>query len=713
MPPKENPQESKDSFYSWTKGNAEEKKKALSDYSQSINEFCSIERTIGRATRSFIDVDSNVNVKSPFSRLDYEYFRPDEYIPRKQKEIIAYCMQAYDKVGIIKNIIDLMGDFGSQGIEIVHRSPRVQEFLRQWFKKVDGKERSERFLNNLYRMGNVIVRRKTSKFKESDLDSLRRSIAATDTELIPDFKPLKNEIPSSYIFHSPLAVEVLGGELSNFIGKPIYVLTLPTRLSSLLNQNNSDIEKTLMAKLPSDIRDAIAKKQKYIRLPEDKVSVYFYKKDDWLVWANPMVYSILNSLLLLEKYELMDATAADSAIASVRLWTMGSLEHEIVPTKTAINKLSNILTNNAGGGSYDLIWGPELTFKESSSEVYKLLTMDKYQQCYKSIYTGMGVPGALTGDSSGGFSKGFMELKTLVERLEYGRERLKAFWEQELKIVQKAMGFRHPGQVHFERINLSDEAAQMALLIQLVDRDLLSPETVLARFGEIPEIEKIRVRKEYMKRKKGKAPPKISSLPDANPEFALTKIFTQLGMVSPSEVGIELDEKKDGEKSKQDMMNEMAEKRQVAPKGQVSPGRPQNSKDKDKRKKKRVLPSSTATIVTTWARDAQSIIADIISPLYLEKVGKENLRQLNQKEFLIYEDLKAAILYELDAFCEITEDLVIEKLGECKGQISEQAAKMEKQVIDNFPSFMNRTPTIKDMKDIRSAVFGILNVEYK
>ena len=49
-----------------------------------------------------------------------------------------------------------MGDFGSQGIKFVHEDKSVEKFFQQWFKKCEGKERSERFLNNLYRTGHVV-----------------------------------------------------------------------------------------------------------------------------------------------------------------------------------------------------------------------------------------------------------------------------------------------------------------------------------------------------------------------------------------------------------------------------------------------------------------------------------------------------------------------------------------------------------------------------
>ena len=71
-----------------------------------------------------------------------------------------------------------------------------------------------------------------------------------------------------------------------------------------------------------------------------------------------------------------------------------------------------------------------------------------------------------------------MSLKTLVERLEYGRSVLVEFWEKEIVEVQKAMGFRFPARVEFDKMTLANEDAEKALLIQLADRNLISEETL-------------------------------------------------------------------------------------------------------------------------------------------------------------------------------------------------------------------------------------------
>lgn len=51
----------------------------------------------------------------------------------------------------------------------------------------------------------------------------------------------------------------------------------------------------------------------------------------------------------------------------IRLWRLGSLEHKIIPTKEAVEKLRNILIQAQDEELTDLVWGPEL-----SVEMYEI-----------------------------------------------------------------------------------------------------------------------------------------------------------------------------------------------------------------------------------------------------------------------------------------------------------------------------------------------------
>ena len=90
------------------------------------------------------------------------------------------------------------------------------------------------------------------------------------------------------------------------------------------------------------------------------------KKDDWQSFAYPMIYAIMDDINVIEKLKLADMAALDGAIANIRIFKLGNLEHKIAPTKAAASKLASILQNNVGGGTMDIVWGPDIELVESN-----------------------------------------------------------------------------------------------------------------------------------------------------------------------------------------------------------------------------------------------------------------------------------------------------------------------------------------------------------
>ena len=269
-------------FVTWE--TEEEKAQAFAEIAQNHEHYDGVQKASAYSRRSFIDIEPKRSVRTGFTRQDYDRFRQAEAVPKRQKEAIRMCMAAYDKVGIIRNVIDLMGDFAAQGITIVHPNKRIEKFYRKWFEKVGGTERSERFLNTLYRCGNVVVKRRTAKINKNIENDLKKSLGKPDVtidKLIVD----RRVVPWKYDFLNPLSVEAVGNELSNFLGKKQYMLKVSRKVSTLVNKNIDYASQSL----PPDVLKALKDGTGKVALDPDKVSVFHYKKDDWLVWANPMI----------------------------------------------------------------------------------------------------------------------------------------------------------------------------------------------------------------------------------------------------------------------------------------------------------------------------------------------------------------------------------------------------------------------------------------
>jgi len=650
------------------------KQEALKQSSESMSEYTLVQKASGmrRYGLDYSNLDKNTSGRPGLTRSDYDYFRPDEAVPREIKMIIRRAEDIYQRVGLVKNVIDLMGDFASQGIRLVHKNKRIERFYRQWFKKIRGKDRSERFLNNLYKSGNVVVNRQTGKLSLKVADKLYNSIASPDLQVqdLSEAQVEKREIPWVYTFIDPFLVDIAAGALSSFTSSKAYELQLPPELRKLINNPKTDAEKKVVAGLPPQII-AAAKSRLPYPLDTNKTLVYHYKKDDWQSWAFPMVYAIMDDINVIEKLKLADMAALDGAISNIRIFKLGSLEHKIAPTKAATAKLAQILGNNVGGGTMDLVWGPDIELLESKTAVHQFLGEGKYIPHMNSVYAGLGIPPTLTGTfGAAGTTNNFISLKTLTQRLQYGRDVLIDFWEQEIALVQKAMGFRYPARIEFDRMDLSNEDSEKSLLVQLADRNLVSDELIQTRFGLDPDMEKSRLNKESRDRDGNRMVKKAGPWFDPQVENALKKIALQGGSVAPSQVGLELEKKKSGEKTALEMKQppasapstKLANDSPESLPGSPGQGRPKNSKDTEQRKTKVFKPQTGAKLLL-WASEAQDKISQIINPILLEFYNKKNLRSLSSEETREIDLIKTKILFTLDPLSAIASDKIIDILG--------------------------------------------------
>jgi hypothetical protein len=705
------PEEQK-AYITWG-DDVESKQKALNESSESLEEYVGVSKAgTRRYSLDYSGLDTNTSGRPGLTRSDYDYFRPEEAVPRNGiKPIIARAEDIYQKVGLVKNVIDLMGDFGVQGIRLVHKNKRIERFYNHWFSKVSGKDRSERFLNNLYKTGNVVVHRQTGKLSLKAAEKMYRSTASPDLQInVTEPNVEKREIPWIYTFIDPVYVDASGGALSSFVQQKRYELRIPTKLRKLINNPKTDAEKQVISNLPQAILDA-AKEKKPFALDPDKVMVHHYKKDDWHPWAFPMIYSIMDDITVIEKLKLADMAALDGAISNIRIFKLGSLEHKIAPTKAATSKLAQILGNNVGGGTMDLVWGPDIELLESNTNVHQFLGEGKYVPHLNAVYAGLGIPPTLTGTfGAAGTTNNFISLKTLTQRLQYGRDVLTTFWSEEIKKVQKAMNFRDPARIEFDRMDLSNEEAEKSLLIQLADRNLISDELLQRKFGFDHDMEKSRLNSEQRARKSKRMVRKSSPYHNPEPEEGLKKIALQSGTVSPSEVGLELEPKKDNEKTlleiKQDSLPNKTTKLANDPSSESLPGQPQEgrpklSKDQKPRKEKRFSPQTGAKL-SIWAATAQEQISDIINPMILEYFNKKNLRSLSSAQHNYLDDLKTNILLNIEPFEEITVDIVNSGLG------SSEYVNKYNYYLKQIKSDFGRDLTANEIKQAKSSFYSMV-----
>ena len=663
---------------------------------------------LSSSQRTFTGYDRHISVRSETTRADYEQFRPSERVPTDPHEAMEMCMRAYTSVGIVYRVINLLSDFVTDGIRLEHKTASKQRLFRSWWKEARGKFVSERMVNYVLRCGNAIGHRTYSKVPVKMVKEMTAKSGVPKTVI--------RRLPTHYTFINPLTVDVVGKELSTFVHNPIYkvridnfVKSLYTELNNVAVQDKDKMIKDLIEQIPKEIRDAIDSGSRYAILPPEDTFVYHYKKDDWTSIAYPMTYPVLDNILDLEKMHLADRSALDGAISNIRLWKLGFIDTKnpamsVIPSKAAYQKLRDTLENNVMGGVIDIIWGPELDFKESSTNVHNFLGPAKYEQIMYEIYEGFGIPATLTGrgGGSGSFNNNYLSMKAMTSTLQYLRDILVEFWEQEIKIVSKALGIT-PASVQFNNINFSDENVVNKLILDLIDRDIIPAETALEHFDFLPEVQKARMIKEQKMRESGKLPPKAGPYHNPQTQHELKKLALQRGTVTPSEVGLELEEKKDGEKSFMELQKESKDN----PKnGSVQPasdnklegnkGRPPGSKDSRKRMPKNTLTANKLL----WGVDAQNQIHDILLPLILKEFGVDNCRKMTSEQKSMFEKAKLAVFSEISSMADVTKESVYKILTDGPVISAEMNNFINKEVMDRVSS--DGLPTVDELKYINS-----------
>ena len=233
------------------------------------------------------------------------------------------------------------------------------------------------------------------------------------------------------------------------------------------------------------------------------------------------------------------------------------------------------------------------------------------------------------------------------------------------------MGFRKPAHVVFDQMSLSDEAAEKNLLIQLADRDIISHETILERFKEIPSVEKMRLQRESKDRNKEKLPDKASPFHNANHKKDLEKMDKQA-------------------KVDEDKENRKPQKEGVVPKIQEN-GRPPFKKDEEPRKKRVETPKSTPGLadMIVWASSTFDSLS-VLSKAYLGTKEKSNMRQLTKAEASELEDLKIDVLTKLEPLSSVDNDSIFKALSQksynkqFKSHLKNKSITLDSMTMDSY-----------------------------
>lgn len=574
-----------------------------------------------------------VTTQPEFNKTDYYNGRPSQSIAQDINAIMAQCEDIYWKTGALRSIVEFISEFIVDGLELVHEDESIQNFYRTWARKTLLVDRAEQFCRHLYRSGNVIVRRYTSEITVPERNQMMDNVLLASYNKLP--KKKRGEIPVKYVFYKPSAVKLVGDAMGAWSEEKIYGLDIPSKDFARLSSPRTDLEKEVWESIPKEVKESLKQNQSfYIRypLPKDKIYVAHYKKDDSEVWAYPLIYAVLQTLLFNQNLLMAKTASLEGWHNLIRIWKLGDHTQGILPPKGAANKLTGILENNIGGGKMDLIWDSMISMEEYYPPVEKLAAL---QEDKSAILLLFGIPEELAGgimDKSGSNSSS-IRLKNFAKKLDAGRREVKTWILNEIDMIHRNMGFETRPHVRFNNDDLMDEKVYYDLLRELSDRNILSAETLLERIEEVPSIERARIKKRQEMIDSGELPSQAS--PFHNPNL---------------EVQAELDMKKMRFEAK-NATNEVNKKVDSG-----KNGRPYGVKDGSPRKRGNNKVNKAELL--TYGNQLLDFIDKKVTSLYLETINIDNCRQLTNDQKNKLDGLKTTLFASINPGTPINDDII-------------------------------------------------------
>jgi hypothetical protein len=629
----------------------------------------------------------------------------------KALRFISECDNAYREVGLVRNVIDLMVDFSSEGLTVIHKDPRAQRFLQRWAEKVNMVEVAKQVLLGIYKWGNIGVFRyegkinpkKRKELTRAQINQLKAGGAKTDAinEFIKEEKLSRDVIPIKYSIIPPFRIRISGGILLD--GK-IYVYRIAERDRRKLREPEkfaTKEEQLLITKMDKTLRQELIDNAQVI-IPNKNFHFFQYKRSPDKLWADPLLLPVLSDLRYKQTLRRMDRSVAESVINPITLFKLGNTAEGFPPTQEAFQKLAAILKTPVT--TKNLIWSDLIEVEMKSHDVHEVLNMDKYEQVNKDILAGLGVAEVLVSGGKTNFSTAFLSVKTLIERLEDGRSEFLKFLQPEVNRVVKAMGFKGTPKIIWGQMNLRDEAAEKRIVIELLDRSVISSETALEQLGFDNEIEDQRKKRETKQED-------VSGIPKHVGPFERN---------DPRVIEKEFDAQEESQKQQLELKKQQQQQQQepVAPKKN---GRPADQGDEDSRKQKikretkpQGMGSLTEAILVEKADKIRHDIEAIVKPKYLKSVNKKNLRQLTTDEKTIYEELVFQVFAKFQPNEEVNEITLAEKahdLTTAPPKLDRCVNRVKKELVAEFHEKNGKEPSAKKRRELESKAFAICRAQ--
>ena len=399
------------------------------------------------------------------------------------RDTIVLCQKAYYNFSVFRNTIDLMTEFSMSEIYFTGGSKKSKDFFDALLKKVNINNLQSKFFREYYRSGNVFIHRFDATVSQADVTRMTQTFGLTSEASF--------SLPARYIILNPADIQI-SGNITFATGEFRKILS-DYELERLRNPKTEE-DKQVLESLDPDaikqIKGQSGKRPGYnavsIRLPMEKMTAVFYKKQDYEPFAVPMGYPVLEDINWKQEMKKMDMALTRTTNQSILLVTMGA-----EPEKGGVNQknllaMQKLFENESVGRVLISDYTTKAQFV--IPDIAGILDPKKYEVVNHDIQ--MGLNNILLSDEK--FANSSIKVQVFMERLNEGRKVfINDFLIPEIKRLSKEMGFKNYPTPHFEDLDLRDNSIYARVYSRLIELGVLTPEEGIQAIesGRMPTVE--------------------------------------------------------------------------------------------------------------------------------------------------------------------------------------------------------------------------------
>lgn len=451
-----------------------------------------------------------------------------EGIPGSAQEKISKAVKYFIKDPVVNRCVSLLAELANDSFRISSEDKDEENFVRTWWKDVGGDVFLEWFFLEYYRSGTVPVFKTLIPYVPKDYVNKNATSASVENESVSAYKDYHQclddsavaerayekgnisrhyrdksrkalaaaivtwqikSIPGAYTILDPLSIDISGPEGMEWA--QMTYLRLSDDIKKSLSAPAKEI-KDVVSCIPKEVLSEIKKGSDKVYLPPYLCTVVSRLKQPYEKWASPIMTSAFESLDF--KYELreMDRHTVRSVRNRILKVTIGSDQFPCFDP-AQIKQLAQEFNNPSR--NMTIFWNHTLNIEFVEPNLDSL-AIDKYEPVLEDIRSAFGVTKIFTGNSGDSMGNNVLNMKGLAELVSEGQNSFLNFFRNELKRMQLAVKLKFLPEAGFGKLNMKDENDYIRVLSGLVDRQVISYQTMVETIGHHFPKELDRLKKE-------------------------------------------------------------------------------------------------------------------------------------------------------------------------------------------------------------------------